>query len=48
MLGCEERLLPIGYAIDSGDPARIAEEGRLFNVAATKANDRLTSTTYRR
>jgi DNA helicase-2/ATP-dependent DNA helicase PcrA len=45
VLGCEERLLPIGYAIDSGDPQRIEEERRLFYVAATRATDRLTFTT---
>ena len=42
VLGCEEWLLPIGYAIGSGDPARIEEERRLFYVAATRAKDRLT------
>ncbi len=41
MLGCEERLLPTGYAIDSGDPLRVEEERRLFYVAATRAKDRL-------
>ena len=45
VIGCEERLLPIGYAIDSADPLRIEEERRLFYVAATRAKDRLTLTT---
>lgn len=45
LIGCEERLLPIGYAIDSVDPLRIEEERRLFYVAATRAKDRLTLTT---
>ena len=45
VIGCEERLLPIGYAIDSADPLRIEEERRLFYVAATRAKDRLTFTT---
>ena len=42
VIGCEERLLPIGYAIDSSDALRIEEERRLFYVAATRAKDRLT------
>ena len=45
LIGCEERLLPTGYAIDSDDPLRIEEERRLFYVAATRARDRLTLTT---
>jgi len=45
VIGCEERLLPIGYAIDSEDALRIEEERRLFYVAATRAKDRLTLTT---
>ena len=45
VIGCEERLLPTGYAIDSADPLRIEEERRLFYVAATRAKDRLTFTT---
>ena len=45
VVGCEERLLPIGYAIDSADNLRIEEERRLFYVAATRAKDRLTFTT---
>jgi superfamily I DNA/RNA helicase len=28
VIGREERLQPIGYAIDSGEPARIEEERR--------------------
>ena len=45
VVGCEERLLPIGYAIDSADQLRIEEERRLFYVATTRAKDRLTFTT---
>jgi DNA helicase-2/ATP-dependent DNA helicase PcrA len=45
LLGCEERLLPTGYAIDSDDPLRIEEERRLVYVAATRARDRFTLTT---
>ncbi|MGI8729276.1 MAG: 3'-5' exonuclease, partial [Solirubrobacteraceae bacterium] len=45
VIGCEERLLPIGYAIDSEDALRIEEERRLFYVATTRARDRLTLTT---
>lgn len=45
VIGCEEQLLPIGYAIDSADPLRIEEERRLFYVGATRAKDRLTVTT---
>ena len=45
VIGCEERLLPTGYAIDSADPLRIEEERRLLYVAATRAKDRLTFTT---
>jgi DNA helicase-2/ATP-dependent DNA helicase PcrA len=44
VIGCEERLLPIGYAIDSADALRMEEERRLFYVAATRAKDRLTLT----
>ncbi|MDQ3678192.1 MAG: ATP-dependent helicase [Actinomycetota bacterium] len=44
VLGCEERLLPTGYAIDSAQRLRIEEERRLFYVAATRAKDRLTLT----
>jgi DNA helicase-2/ATP-dependent DNA helicase PcrA len=47
LIGCEERLLPIAYAIDSAEPLRIEEERRLFYVAATRAKDRLTLTTAR-
>ena len=45
MRPARERLLPIGYAIDSVDALRIEEERRLFYVAATRAKDRLTFTT---
>lgn len=41
LIGCEERLLPTRYAIDSDDPLSIEEERRLFYVAATRAGDRL-------
>ena len=44
LIGCEERLLPTRYAIDSNDPPRIEEERRLFYVAATRARDRLALT----
>lgn len=47
VIGCEERLLPIGYAIDSADPSRIEEERRLFYVAATRAMDHLTMSAAR-
>jgi DNA helicase II / ATP-dependent DNA helicase PcrA len=40
-LGCEERLLPSWQSISSLDPEAIAEERRLFYVAATRARDRL-------
>jgi superfamily I DNA/RNA helicase len=42
LIGCEERLLPTGYAIDSGEALSVEEERRLFYVAATRAKDRLT------
>jgi superfamily I DNA/RNA helicase len=42
VIGCEERLLPTRYAIDSGEALRTEEERRLFYVAATRAKDRLT------
>ncbi|MGI9097516.1 MAG: 3'-5' exonuclease, partial [Solirubrobacteraceae bacterium] len=45
VIGCEERLLPIGYAIDSHDALRIEEERRLFYVAATRAKEGLMLTT---
>ena len=41
MLGCEEELLPSWRSISSPDPERLAEERRLFYVAATRAKDRL-------
>lgn len=41
VIGCEERLLPIGYAIDDADPLRIEEERRLFYVAVTRARNGL-------
>jgi DNA helicase II / ATP-dependent DNA helicase PcrA len=41
LLGCEEELLPSWRSISSPDPERLAEERRLFYVAATRAKDRL-------
>ena len=41
LLGCEEELLPSWRSIASPDPERLAEERRLFYVAATRAKDRL-------
>ncbi|MGZ4224406.1 MAG: ATP-dependent helicase [Solirubrobacteraceae bacterium] len=41
LLGCEEELLPLWRSISSPDPERLAEERRLFYVAATRAKDRL-------
>ena len=41
LLGCEEQLLPSWRSISSPDPERLAEERRLFYVAATRAKDRL-------
>jgi ATP-dependent DNA helicase UvrD/PcrA len=41
LLGCEEHLLPSWRSISSPDPERLAEERRLFYVAATRAKDRL-------
>ena len=40
LLGCEE-LLPSWRSLSSPDPERLAEERRLFYVAATRAKDRL-------
>lgn len=39
LLGCEEQLLPSWRSISSPDPERLAEERRLFYVAATRAKD---------
>ena len=44
VIGCEERLLPIRHAIESGDLGAIEEERRLFYVACTRAKDRLAVT----
>ena len=44
LLACEERLLPSWRALASPDPERLAEERRLFYVAATRAKDRLVIT----
>ena len=41
LLGCEEQLLPSWRALASPDPEDLAEERRLFYVAATRAKDRL-------
>jgi DNA helicase-2/ATP-dependent DNA helicase PcrA len=41
LLGCEEELLPSWRSISAPDPERLAEERRLFYVAATRAKDRL-------
>jgi DNA helicase-2/ATP-dependent DNA helicase PcrA len=41
LLGCEEQLLPSWRSLASPDPERLAEERRLFYVAATRAKDRL-------
>ena len=46
-LGCEEQLLPSWQSISSQDPEAIAEERRLFYVAATGAKDRLILTHVR-
>src|SRR5450755_1075815 len=37
LLGCEEELLPSWRSLSSPDPDRLAEERRLFYVAATRA-----------
>ena len=44
LLGCEERLLPSGYAIDEQDPLRIEEERRLMYIALTRAKTHATVT----
>ena len=41
LLGCEEQLLPSWRSLASPDPEALAEERRLFYVAATRAKDRL-------
>ena len=41
LLACEEQLLPSWRSLSSSDPDRLAEERRLFYVAATRAKDRL-------
>jgi DNA helicase II / ATP-dependent DNA helicase PcrA len=41
LVGCEERLLPSWRSLASPDPEQLAEERRLFYVAATRAKDRL-------
>jgi DNA helicase-2/ATP-dependent DNA helicase PcrA len=41
LLACEERLLPSWRALESPDSEDLAEERRLFYVAATRAKDRL-------
>ena len=44
LLACEEQLLPSWRALESVDPEDLAEERRLFYVAATRAKDRLVLT----
>ena len=44
LLACEERLLPSWRALQSPDDEDLAEERRLFYVAATRAKDRLAIT----
>jgi DNA helicase-2/ATP-dependent DNA helicase PcrA len=44
LLACEERLLPSWRALESADGEDLAEERRLFYVAATRAKDRLAIT----
>jgi DNA helicase-2/ATP-dependent DNA helicase PcrA len=44
LLACEEQLLPSWRALQSPDPEALAEERRLFYVAATRAKDRLVIT----
>ena len=41
LLACEEQLLPSWRSLGSPDPERLAEERRLFYVAATRAKDTL-------
>jgi DNA helicase-2/ATP-dependent DNA helicase PcrA len=41
LLACEEQLLPSWRSLCSPDPEQLAEERRLFYVAATRAKDRL-------
>ena len=41
LLGCEEELLPAWRSLRTADGERLAEERRLFYVAATRAKDRL-------
>jgi DNA helicase-2/ATP-dependent DNA helicase PcrA len=41
LLGCEEQLLPSWQSLTSEDPEQLAEERRLFYVAATRAKERL-------
>jgi DNA helicase-2/ATP-dependent DNA helicase PcrA len=41
LLGWEDQLLPSWRSLSSPDPERLAEERRLFYVAATRAKDRL-------
>jgi len=44
LLACEEQLLPSWRALESADPEDLAEERRLFYVAATRAKDHLVIT----
>jgi DNA helicase-2/ATP-dependent DNA helicase PcrA len=44
LLGCEERLLPSWRCLEARDAEGLAEERRLFYVAATRAKDCLVLT----
>ena len=44
VIGCEEGLLPIAYALESRDALRVEEERRLFYVAASRGKDRVVFT----
>ena len=44
LLACEEQLIPSWRALESPDDEDLAEERRLFYVAATRAKDRLVIT----
>jgi DNA helicase II / ATP-dependent DNA helicase PcrA len=41
LVACEDQLLPSWRALASPDPNELAEERRLFYIAATRAKDRL-------
>jgi DNA helicase-2/ATP-dependent DNA helicase PcrA len=44
LVACEDQLLPSWRALASPDPNELAEERRLFYIAATRAKDRLVVT----